>query len=134
MRIGDTAFGIGHMNCEIADHAPADELLLQESLRQRNVFFHGQFILQSDVIAVSQLRFRVLFCFFHCVPQRCPVSVFLWRVRRQQDFFIHNALLPGIIRLLMVIITEQAFARAVGGSGKDGLSGGAFDNSGMKMI
>ena len=122
------------MNREITDHAPADELLLQESLHQRNVFFHGQFILQSDVIAVSQLRFRVLFCFFHCVPQRRSVSVFLWRVGRQQNFFIHNALLAGVIRLLMVIIAEQAFACAVRGSGEDGLPDGAFDNPGMKMI
>ena len=122
------------MNREITDHAPADELLLQESLHQRNVFFHGQFILQSDVIAVSQLRFRVLFCFFHCVPQRRSVSVFLWRVGRQQNFFIHNALLPGIIRLLVIIITEQVFPSAVGGSGENGLTGGAFDNAGVKMI
>ena len=53
VRIGDAAFWIGHMNCEIADHAPADELLLQESPRQGDVFFHGQFVLQSYVIAVS---------------------------------------------------------------------------------
>ena len=47
---------------------------------------------------------------------------------------MYDALLPGVIRLLMVIIAEQAFACAVGGSGKYGLPGGAFDNPGMKMI
>ena len=36
---------------------------------------------------------------------------------------MYDALLPGVIRLLMVIITEQAFARAVGGSGENGLPG-----------
>ena len=47
---------------------------------------------------------------------------------------MYDALLPGIIRLLVIIITEQVFPCAVGGSGKNGLTGGAFDNSGMKMI
>ena len=47
---------------------------------------------------------------------------------------MYDALLPGIIRLLVIIITEQVFPCAVGGSGKDGLSGGAFDNAGVKMI
>ena len=47
---------------------------------------------------------------------------------------MYDALLPGVIRLLMVIIAEQAFACAVRGSGEDGLPNGAFDNPGMKMI
>ena len=47
---------------------------------------------------------------------------------------MYDALLPGVIRLLMVIIAEQVFACAVGGSGKNGLPDGAFDNSGVKMI
>ena len=45
-----------------------------------------------------------------------------------------KTLLPGVIRLFMVIIAEQVFARAVGSSGKDGLPGRAFNDSGMKMI
>ena len=122
------------MNREITDHTPADKLLLQEPPRQGDIFFHAQFILQSYVIAVSKLRFRVFFCFFHCVPQRRPVSVFLWRMGRQQDFFVHDTLLPGVIRLLVIIIAEQAFACTVRGSGKDGLPCGAFDDAGVKMI
>ncbi len=47
---------------------------------------------------------------------------------------MYDALLPGVIRLLMVIIAEQAFTCSVGGSGDNRLPGRAFDNSGMKMI
>ena len=47
---------------------------------------------------------------------------------------MYDALLPGVIRLLMVIIAEQVFACAVGGRGENGLTGGAFDNAGVKMI
>ena len=47
---------------------------------------------------------------------------------------MYDALLPGVIRLLMVIIAEQAFTCSVGGSGKDRLPDGAFDDAGVKMI
>ena len=52
----------------------------------------------------------------------------------QQDFFIIDAVFPSIIRLLMVIVTEQVFSRTVRGSGKNGLPGGAFDESGVEMV
>ena len=52
----------------------------------------------------------------------------------QQDFFINDALLPGIIRLLMVIVAEQVFSRAIRCGGKNGLPGGAFDDAGVKMV
>ena len=68
MWIGDAAFGIRSMNRKIADHAPADELLLQEPSRQVDVFFQGQFVLQSNIIAVSQLCFRVFLYYFYGVP------------------------------------------------------------------
>ena len=53
---------------------------------------------------------------------------------RQQDFFINDALLPSVIRLLMIIIAEQVFSRTVSGGGKDGLPGGTFDDTGVEMV
>ena len=115
MGIGDTAFGIGGMNGKIADHAPADELLLQEPSRQVDVFFQGQFVLQSNIIAVSQLRFWMFLCFLHSVPKRFPISVLPGNMGRQQDFLMHYAFFLCIVRFFVIIIAEQAFSRPVSG-------------------
>ena len=134
MRIGDTAFGIRSMNGKIADHAPADELLLQEPFRQADVFFRGQFVLQSNIIAVSQLRFRMFLRFLYRVPKRFPISVLPGNMGRKQNFVINNATLFRVIRFFIIITAVQTFPCPVCSGSNYRLSGRAFDDPGVKMV
>ena len=134
MRIGDTAFGIRSMNGKIADHAPADELLLQEPSRQVDVFFQGQFVLQSNIIAVSQLRFWMFLCFLHSVPKRFPISERSGNMGRQKNLFVYNSLLSRVVRIFIIITAVQAFPCPVCSGSNYGLSGRAFDDPGVKMV
>ena len=46
---------------------------------------------------------------------------------REEDFFVHHAGLPGVIRRGAVIFALQLFARAIGCRGHSALSGAALD-------
>ena len=86
MRVGDAAaLRVRGVNGKIHDHALADKLLRQIFPDQRNIFLHGQLVLEGNVIAVGKLGLLVFLRLLHGVPEGFPVRVLRGSVGRQKD-------------------------------------------------
>ena len=69
VRIRDASVGfVGLMDREIGDHPLADEAPLYKRSRKSDILLRRQLILQSDIEAISELRFLVTFGVFDRVP------------------------------------------------------------------
>ena len=128
VRVGDASvLLVRGMDGKIGNHSFVHQTALHKLPRQRNVFFHRKFILQSNIKAVSKLRFLVFLYLFHRIPQGRPVLVFQRGMGRQQNFGTDHAALAGVVTVLAVVITVKTLPGPVSCGGNGALSGAASD-------
>ena len=81
-----------------------------------------------------QLRVPLLFGCFHRIPERLTVSIFPWRVGRQQDALCHDFFffVAEILRPL-VVLAEQLFSGHIRSTGHGGLPLAALADGHIKV-
>ena len=118
----DMGMGFGHavlghvpMHIEIGDHAPIDELGLNEVAGQFDALRLAHFARDGEFDLAGKLGVLADFERLDIVPQPFAVAPCLWRILRQHHLGMDDAALVGKVMAAVKPLVVQPRARAVGG-------------------
>ena len=122
------------MNSVVGDHPLGHELFHTVFADERLVLISRQLSRQRHDDTPRKLRVPLPFGCFHSIPERLPVSIFPWRVGRQQDALCHDFFffVAEILRPL-VVLAEQLFSRHIGSARHGGLPLAALADGHIKV-
>ena len=122
------------MNGVVGDHPLGHELFHAVFADEGFILIGRQLPRQRHNDTSRQLCVPLLFGYFHSIPERLPVSIFPWRVRRQQDALCHDFFffVAEILRPL-VVLAEQLFSRHIGSTRHGGLPLAALADGHIKV-
>ena len=122
MGIWNTFSLVRVMNCHVHNHALCHKILHNKLPCYCNIFFYREFILKSNIKTICQLCFRMLFNFFHCIPQKLSIMERLRNIVRSQNLSADYTALGCVICNLSVIMIFQSCTGSVSSCFNRGLS------------
>ena len=103
------------MNCHVHNHALCHKILHNKLPGYRNVFFYCEFILKSNIKTICKLSFRMLFNFFHCIPQKLSIIERFRNIVRSHNLSANHTTLCSVICDFSIIMIFQSCTGSVCG-------------------
>ena len=135
MRVLNTAgLPIRIVDSIVNGHASRHKILGDEPSCKFHVFFHGKFVLQRKIEAVSQLCIRSFFSRLDSIPECLSVSILCRSLRCQDDIGKEDSTFFRVVIHLIITVTVQSFSGSIGGTGNSTTAGTPLDLCNRKMI